>query len=439
MMHFKNTMSYSRKHWYSLLAYFCLLLTVAGCRKTEYNIIPDTAYLRVFNSLNYDVNVTTKDQPPPFVTMIIDPEFSTSGVITGGKIVGDRLDQRSTYAGPYPANAGNTSFRNTEYPGSEKVLVGPIINGINLSSWAQVPSGKHRVLFYSRPISAMNFFDLQERERQSLLVDSTVDFIPGEIYTMQILQKTVSQQYPLPVTLYLRQEQFTKMPFADTLLYANFYNLSAEGYAAANPGSRTLISYYNANNKCTAFGDTMNLYYSLYKDDCPYPYVEGSTIGANVIPGFNNIWLGTVIRSHNAGVMPYYAVPMFAAPDTTHGILSRQWESFILMKPGLFPIPGVLPVGATTGMATASPKYGAIGCSNGSDDGKGTTSVAARKSIPKVSNRDYLVSCWLPNLIRYTASGTYAQRSFATISTIEIINNQVYMMSVQRTYAPPAK
>ncbi|NIG55413.1 hypothetical protein [Chitinophaga sp. Cy-1792] len=439
MTHFNHTMPYSRKRLYSLLAYCCLLLIMAGCRKTEYNLIPDAAYLRVFNSLNYDVNVTTKDQPPPFLTMIIDPEFDANGLVTGGKIVGDHLDQRSAYAGPYPANAGTTSWRNTEYPGSQKVLVGPILNGINLSSWAQVASGKHRVLFFSRPISEMSFFGLLERERKNLLLDSTVEFKPGEIYTMEVLQKTVSQQYPLPVTLYLRQEQFTKLPFADTLLYANVYNLSAEGYAAANPGMRTAISYYNATNKCTAFGDTMNLYYTLYKDDCGYPYVEGTAIGSTVIPGFNNIWLGTVVRSHNAGTAPYYSMPMFAASDTTKGILSREWELLVLMKPGLFPMPGILPVTATQGMATANPKYGAIACSNGSDDGRGTTSAAARKSIPRVSNRDYLASCWLPNLIRYTASGSYAQRSFATISTIEIINNQVYMMSVQRSYAPPNK
>jgi hypothetical protein len=418
----------------------CLLLIMAGCRKTTYNVIPEAAYLRVFNSLNYDVNVTSKDQPPPFLTMVIDPEYDATGLITGGKIVGDHLDQRSAYAAPYPANAGNTSYRNTEYPGSKKVLVGPILNGINLSSWAQIPSGKHRVLFYSRPISEMPFFSLQERDRKSLLIDSTIDFTPGEIYTMEVLQKTVATQYPLPVTLYLRQEQFAKVPFSDSMLYVNIYNLSAAGYAAANPGvaPRGIAFYYNAYNKCTAYGDTMNLYYSLYKDDCSYPYADGSPTGTALIPGYNNIWLGTVIRSHTAGVAPYYSVPMFAAPDTTGGILSRQWELFILMQPGLTPMPGQLAVAGNYGLGAANARFGAIGCSNGSNDGKGTTSRAAIRSVPRLGNTQCLASCWLPNLIKYTASGQYAQRSFATISSIEIINNQVYMMSVQRNYPPPS-
>ncbi|HEY8955751.1 hypothetical protein [Chitinophaga sp.] len=417
----------------------CVLLITTGCRKTTYNVIPEAAYLRVFNSLNYDVDVTTKDQPPPFLAMIIDPEYDASGLVTGGKIVGDHLDQRSAYAGPYPANAGNTSFRNTEYPGSKKVLVGPILNGFNLSSWAQIPSGRHRVLFYSRPISEAPFFSLPERDRKSLLVDSTIDFTPGEVYTMEVLQKTVATQYPLPITLYLRKEQFTRMPFSDTMLYANFYNLSAEGYAAANPGAHPsgLQGYVNANNKCRAFGDTMNIYYSLFTDDCPYPYVDGSPTGNTLIPGFNNLWLGTVVRSHVAGVAPYYSVPMFAAPDTTGGILSRQWELFILMRPGLFPLPGPVAVDGSNGMAQANAQFGAIGCSNGSNDGKGTTSALARRSVPRVDFTDLIASSWLPNLIRYTASGPYVQRSFSTISSIEIINNRVYMMSVQRSYPPP--
>ncbi|NLR59220.1 hypothetical protein HGH93_13980 [Chitinophaga polysaccharea] len=438
MTHF---FSMIRNRWGLILLCYWLLLVAGSCRKTTYNVIPEAAYLRVFNSLNYDVNVTTKDQPPPFLAMIIDPEYDGAGLITGGKIIGDHLDQRSAYAGPYPDNAGNTSFRNTEYPGSKKVLVGPIINGINLSGWAQIPSGKHRVVFYSRPISEQPFFDLLERDRKSLLVDSTIDFKPGEIYTMEVLQKTVATQYPLPITLYLRQEQFTKMPFSDSMLYVNCYNLSAEGYAAAHPETSTsgLQSYYNATNKSVAFGDTLNLFYSLYQNDCPYPYVDGAPVSPDLIPGYNNIWLGTVVRSHVAGVAPYYSMPMFGATDTTGGILSRQWELLILLKPGMFPLPGPVAVSADGGMAGANPAFGAIGCSNGSNDGKGTTSARARRSIPRISNTTYLASCWLPNLIRYTPSGNYDQRSFATISTIEIINNQVYMMSVQRAYPPPAK
>lgn len=417
-----------------------LLLVMPGCRKTEYNVIQDAAYLRVFNSLNYLSTVITKDQPPPFVTMIIDPTYDAKGIVTGGKIMGDFLDTRDAYAPPYPANAGSTSFRNKEYPGYEKVLAGPILNGINLSSWAQVPSGQHRVLFYGRPISPMPFFQLEAKDRQSLLVDSTINLSAGEVYTMELLQKNINPNGKLPAALYLREEQFTKRAFSDSLLYVNFYNLSAEGYAAAHPGGIYAFAYYNITNQSPAYADTLNLFYSLYRDDCKYPYAYGNRAGNKLIPGYNNIGLGTIIRSHAPDVKPYYSIPMFAAPDTTGGILSRQWELFVVMAPGLSPLPGQVAVNNNLGMQEATSRFGAIGCSNISCDGKGIRDEDGGTLAYPMGDQlstGLIASCWLPNLIKYTASGSYAQRSFATISTIEIINNQVYMMSVQRTYAPP--
>lgn len=415
-----------------------LVILCSACQKTEYNVIDGAAYLRVFNSLNYDVTISNKDQDKPFLTMIIDPTYDDKGAVTGGKVVGDFLDQRSPYAPPYPASAGTTSFRNPEYPGYEKVAVGPILNGINLSSWAQVQSGKHRVLFFNRPISPTSFFQLENRDRH-LLVDSTVNFTSGEVYTMEVLQQHVTSDATIPVTLYLRQEQFTKQPFSDSMLYVNFYNMSAEGYAQAHPNKNPqgVQAFYNTTNRTTPFGDTMNIFYNLYHDDCAYPYVANAPTTALLISGYNNVWLGTLIRSQDNRQTPYYSMPMFAGKDTTGGILSRQWELFILMAPGLTPAPGILPVQTTNGMVSANISYGAIGCSNISNDGR--PGLYAR-SIPHPQGQttNYIASCWLPNLIRYTASGPYAQRSFATISTIEVINNYVYMMSVQRSYAPPS-
>ncbi|MBN9383734.1 MAG: hypothetical protein J0H74_23455 [Chitinophagaceae bacterium] len=412
-----------------------LLLVLGSCRKSSYTSVPDAAYLRVFNSLLYTVDVTNKDQPQPFLAMIIDPGYDKSGLITSGKILGDFLDKRAPYAQPYPANAGNTDYKNTEYPGSAKVPVGPILNGINLASWAQVPSGRHRIVFYTRPVSPTPFFSLDDRDRKSLLIDTTVDLTSGEIYTMEVLQKNMSTQLPLPVSLYIRQEQFARTAFDDKTLYVNFYNLSAEGYAAANGSPLTTQNYYNASNRTVGVGDTMLLYYNLYNNDLPYPYVDGNKGDINLIPGYNNVWLGSVIRSQTAGVAPYYGIPMFADVDTTGGVLSREWQLFILMAPGMTPLPGQVPTPG--GLASASNLLAAIGCSNVANDGKYSTTPAGRRSVPRPDATTQLASCWLPNLIRYTASGMHRQQSFATISSIEIINGRMYMMSVQRTYPPP--
>lgn len=406
-----------------------IVLGLASCSKTTYNSIANPAYFRVFNSLNYTVDITTKDQPQPFLAMVVDPEFDKSGVVTGGKLLGDFLDKRGPFAAPFPV--GSPDYKTHEYPGTAKVLVGPVLNGINLSSWAQIPSGKHRLVFYIRPVNSTPFFSLDARDRQLVMVDSTVDLTAGEVYTMEVLQKTTKARPPVPVELYVRTEQFTKTPFNDTLLYVNFYNLSAEGYAAANPNPIDPNYYTTASNMTPAFGDTMNLTYSLYKDDLPYPLNISSHVGTDLINGYNLVWLGSVVRSHSDKVAPYYSIPMFAATDTTGGILSTQWEMFVLTAPGYSatagqqPFPGLGPVGA-------SPAYGIIGCSNLANDGKYSTITP-----PFDINYSYLASTWLPNLINYTASGTHKQQSFATISSIEIINGFVYMTSVQRTYPPP--
>lgn len=417
----------------------CLLILLSACRKTEYNIIDSPAYLRVFNSLNYDINVNNKDLPPPFLVMVIDPVYDASGLITGGDVLGDFLDKRAPYAPPYPDKAGSTSFKNTEYPGSAKVLAGPILNGIDLSSWAQVKSGKHRVVFYSRPINPTPFFSLEARDRQSLLADSTINFTPGEVYTMEILQKAIKKQNELSTALYIRQEQFTKTPFSDSLLYVNFYNLSAEGYAAANPDPAIngTQDYYNITNKGRAYGDDMNIYYSVYTTDTEYPFSQnGSTLSTTLVPGYNNIRVGRLVRSQSAGSAAYTSIPMFAGPDTTGRILSRQWQVFSILAPQIAPINGPVTVGTNNGFADANIDFGAIGCSNLSNDGKGV--IDGPSQLPLLGFPPKLVaSNWLPNLIKYTASGKYQLRSFATISTIEIINNQVYLMSVQRSFPPP--
>lgn len=407
-----------------------IVLVMMGCSKTQYNSIANPAYFRVFNSLNYTIDITIKDQPQPFLAMVVDPEFDASGVVTAGKVLGDFLDKRGAYAPAYPQNAGSTDYKNTEYPGHAKVLAGPVLNGINLSSWAQIPSGKHRLVFYSRPVNATPFFSLDARDRQKVIVDSMVDLTAGEIYTMEVLQKTTLARPPIPIELYIRKEQFTKIPFSDTMLYVNFYNLSAEGYAAAHPETFDIQNFYTANNNTPAVGDTMNIFYSLYKNDIPYPVNQSSKMGVDLVPGYNITWLGPLVRSHADGVSPYYSIPMFAATDTTGGILSREWELFVLTAPGYAPAPGQQPF-PDAGSNGANPAFGAIGCSNIANDGK-YSSI----SSPRVRN-NYLASTWLPNLITYTASGTHTQQSFATISTIEIINGNVYMMSVQRTYPPP--
>src|SRR5262249_49934691 len=145
----------------------------------------------------------------------------------GAATFGDYLDKRAPWAMPYP-DAGNTSLYQTEYPGTYKVMAAPILNGFDLASWAQVPSGQHRIVIAARPRNNTPFFELQPKLRQNILVDTVLQLDIREVYTMQVVQQSAITR---KTALYTRKEDFWKQPFSDSLVYVNFYNLSAEGYA----------------------------------------------------------------------------------------------------------------------------------------------------------------------------------------------------------------
>jgi hypothetical protein len=393
------------KKYKQILSGLFVLLVMTGCRKVTYNAVSNPAYLRVFNSLNYPTTLENKDNPPPFLTMVIDPVFDASGVITGGNIVGDFLDERLSYAPPYPSDAGSTSTVNNEYPGNEKVLVGPVVNGFDLSSWAQIPSGKHRIQFYNRTKNTVPFFQLPANARQNLLTDSTLVLADGEVYTMEVLQKDIVSTTNI-ARLYIRNEQFTKIPLADSLSYVNFYNLSAEGYAAAYNLNTPDLSSQNSNNG-HVLRDTMNIFYTLYAPD------SATSPQKDLVPGYQYIPLTTLIRSQASGaIAAYHAIPLFAGKDTTGGIYSHLWQELTFLAPGY--TPWSMPFTFST---LYYGNYAVLDCNEarfatGTDIG-------------------------VPNLNVLTPSGNYPERSFSAVSSVEWINNQVYLMTVQRQYPAP--
>ena len=411
-----DDMNKKRQNLLLFLPVFCLLLAMAnGCRKSEYNTVANPAYLRVFNTLSYQNDLSTKGKPVPFLVMVIDPQYDEAGILTGGAMVGDFLDTRNRYEGP-ASDAASTDYRNREFPGTMKIPVAPIINGFDLSGWAQVPSGKHRFVFYTRPQNSTPFFDLPKstRQQQTLVADSTLELSLGEVYTMNLLEKEVIPD-TLSTIIYLRQEEFQKMAFADSLIYVNFYNLSAKGYAEANPEPSQNIDYTHATGM--AIKDLVNIYYTVYRDDVAFPYTiennQEPQVGMNLVAGYEKIPLQQLLRSHEPKVATYSSIPLFAGSDTTGRIFTRNWIHLDIFPPAGSPPGGTM-----------------VSFSNESDEGR----IQIRwggGSHP----RGFL----LPNLVRQVASGPYAQRSFATISTVEFINKNIYLTSVMKIYTPPGR
>lgn len=383
---------------YRIIVALLVMCLGAACRKTEFADIENPAYLRVFNSLDYQLTLGNKDAPQTFLTMLIDPVLDKDGIPESAAITGDFLDKRDSWARPYP-DAVNTSIWQKEYPGSLKVLAGPILNGYDLSSWAQVPSGKHRILFRTRPYSNTPFFSLEKNLRGVTLVDTTVELQSYEVYTMHVLE----QVYETKKTgLYIRNETFVKQPLSDSFVYVNFYNLSSQGYFDFT--SKVIDNNAVPNRKME---DKMTVYYSLGR---PANNV------LTPIAGFNYLPLGAVTRSQDTRVAPYYSFPLF--PDTSANKIftGNMAQVFYFCAPGLTPF----------NIYNTDPgQYSAIAIGD-----YGYTAGTA--GVPYGIKADLRTG-----LIISTHSGVNNPRSFATVNTLEFINDKFYLMTIQRKYAPP--
>ncbi len=387
-----------------------ILLVLAGCRKVDYTLIDQPAYLRVFNDLNYAQSMDAKDSKYPSLCMIINPVLDAGGMPTGGEVVGDFLDKRDTYAPPYPSHVGNsTSVQNPEYPGKEDVLVGPILNGFDLSSWAQVRSGKLRIMFFYRPFNTTPFFELDDRLKHDVLVDTTLTLTAKEVYTLHVLQKDFLTKQ---TGLLLRQENFHKLPLSDTMAYVNFYNYSAKGFWQADYS----LKNQDVSLRSFKYGvkDTMNIFLTLYKgqttpDKSPF------------IKNFRGNYLGTMIRNADAGsVNPYYDFPLWA--DTSaDGIRTDIWERLEFLVQGLDISDHPYISG---GLSNTYANYAAAYCLlNGKVQIGGSSPLGS--GVP------------LPNLLVSLHSGIDNPRTFATVSTIEIVNSHIYLTTIQRKYPGP--
>ncbi|SEW51611.1 hypothetical protein [Chitinophaga arvensicola] len=395
-----------------LLWAFSLVLLLAGCRKTEYTKIDTPAYLRVFNDLNYVQSMDTKDSKYPSLCMIINPKMDAAGLPVGGEIVGDFLDKRAPYAPPYPSHIGNSnSVYNPEYPGKETVLAGPILNGFDLSSWAQVPSGKLRIMFYYRSYNTIPFFQLEEKLKKDVLLDTTIDLTAGEVYTLHVLEKDFNTK---ACGVLLRQENFHKLSLSDSSTYVNFYNYSSKGFVEADarfkPLRPTLKSFQSG------IKDTMNIFYTLFKS-------QANPGAAPFLSNYKNVFMGVLVRNQESNrPAVYHSFPLWADAEADR-IHTDMWQRFELVTPGIDVANNSYNT-AVAGRELTFGNFAAVNCLlNGQVD---------------IGGAGYLANgLILPNVLVNVHSGKYNPRTFATVNTIEVVNSSVYLTTIQRKYPAP--
>lgn len=391
------------------------IVLLSGCAKIDFKTVKEPAYLRVFNNLRFKVTVQNQDQALSTLTMLINPAYGADGLPVSAAALGDFLVTRPAYAPPYPSHIGNSLERyNPEYPGKERVIAGPILNGFDLSSWAQVPSGKMRIAFYARPKSEVPFFDLDPRYRTTPLIDTTLDLLAGEVYTLHALEKDFDTK---ETGVLLRREVFHKLPLADSLVYVNFYNMSARGFWQADRSRKqenvnTLVknSLYREDRLSQGIRDEMNVYCSVYDERMQ---------SLTPIPSFTRIFLTHLIRNtESAAAAPYYFLPLLT-DSVTNTAQSPFFQNFTLLAPGYD-----IRNDELAGGVESIHQYSFFTCYA---NGNGLTNP--------FGNQNW--GAMLPNLIVTTHSGVYNPRSFGTVNTIEIVNGSVHLTTVQRVYDPP--
>lgn len=416
------------------------LMLLSSCQKIEYTVIDSPAYLRVFNSLNTQHTMEAKGDTLSYLAMLINPELDGNGIPVGADILGDFLDQRDGYAPPYPSHIGvSTSQHNPEYPGKENVLVGPVLNGFDLSSWAQVPSGQLRVMFVYRPKNSVGFFDLSSDFRKDILIDTILNLESQEVYTLNVVLKDMLTREK---TIVMRQELFHKIPLSDSLVYINFYNYSAKGFVDADISHKTPTGSRLRHLFQQGIRDTMNVFISLYKGQQDFInerdgiILQNSTVAS---PYYFQRYF-TTLRHNNfsESVSEYVSFPLWVRDDED-GISTDLWQRLYFLSPGANMDQNPFDEHAAF---YNSLDGGLVDNANGNFAAINFLRNGPKIYVPEASCVGcniyrYHAGLNFPNLVVSIHSGEHNPRSFATINTVEVINGQAYLMTIQRQYAPP--
>jgi hypothetical protein len=248
-------------------------------------------------------------------------------------------------------------------------------------------------------VNEVSFFDLEPKVRSNKVVDTVIDLGVEEVYTMHVLQRNFITKEK---GIILRKENFHQLPLSDSMVYVNFYNYSADGFWQADKSLKK--NQFNSGVMQYGIRDEMNIWLSICKPG-----------GWNTIPGYRFAYLGQVKRNTGNQVAPYFSFPLFADSASNH-IVTDIWQRISLLAPGIDP--EIIPHGDYATIADGA--YGLIACY-----GNGTRQNFERGAL------------FLPSMIVNIHSGVYNPRSFATVNTIEVVNGNAYLTTIQRKYEPP--
>lgn len=413
---------------YRSIIFLLLLATgIAGCKK--YDLAPeltDPAYMRVFNNLAVNPDALHSGQVAPFVTFVMDPKTDAAGIPADGSVIGDYLTTRQLFSLSYPISEANSSIGtgtlgagvgnntpvinntpvNYEYPGNAHVLTAPVINGFDLSAWAQVPSGKHRLMFVVRPKNAIAFKDLAATIRGNILLDTTVNFVKGEVYTLELVSRDLDNG---KYGLYIRHETFPRQAYDAGKLYVGFVNLSGKKPLNAQQG-------FSFN-----FGDRVriNCTYNIFNDAA---YATQGSSFYNPYPGYDETYL-TTLASRMDTTISFQPLPLLQESSFFYQGLLREY----------------FPVNGTSNSYFGSLPYysfNLLDADNPVSDPDAKLGYLLRCARDPSSYNNYPVDYnnrSVPNLnLLVNTGGGY--HVYSTVNIIELVYDRAYLMQIQRAF-----
>lgn len=404
-----------------------LVVLLTGCYKyKELDLGEEPAYLRVFNSVAVEPDAVQGVSISSFFTFMMDPETDEKGVPTGAAAMTDFFTTRQLYSASFPMNSGNSSeghyvvdqynnkiFSTTpvnfEYPGNAHVLTAPAINGFDMSAWAQVKSGQHRIVFVARPRNNIPFPGLSREIRSQVLVDTVVNFEKNEVYTLQIVCRNLDKS---EFGLYMRRETFVHQAFEENKMYVGFVNLS---------GARTRLAELAFT---TIFPEKVAINYSYNI------YEKAPVQGYKTLPGYDNNFYKTLTQKMDT-VITYLNLPLlpreaFFDQDTLRPYFRVDWPY------GPRRLPHTIPY-AQFSFSNADYPSG--------NNGLYVIQCLANPAVFNTYRYRPLTGAqsldqfnnMMPLLNQIVSSGNQYQ-IYGTLSIMEIVYDRIYMMQIQRGF-----
>ncbi|GAA4312385.1 hypothetical protein GCM10023149_07720 [Mucilaginibacter gynuensis] len=405
--------------------FFLLLLAVAGCKK--YDIAPlvkDPAYIRVFNDLSNDIDVFHSAQVAPFLTFLMDPK-TDGDVPNDAEIIGDYMGIRQLYSLSYPVNEANSSIGtgtlnsgqpgsapvinlyplNYEYPGNAHVLTAPVMNGFDLSAWAQISSGKHRIMFVVRPQNNIPFKELASTIRSRVLLDTTVNFEKGEVYTLEVVSRDLDNG---KYGLYIRHEQFVHQAFDENKLYIGFVNLS---------GKKPLDNQQGFGNY---IGDNVRISttYNLFNDAV---YATQADVVYDAYPEYKDTYMTTLNTKMDTGIS-FQPLPLLPESAFFYQGILRSYYAFSNNNVffGTLPYYSFNLLDADKPVTDPDSRLGyLLRCHRDPSSYNNYSSRDNNRSAPNL------------NLLVNSGNGYHV---YSTVNIMEIVYDRVYTMQLQRGF-----